>query len=328
MNIYESRYKNVASIVMENYKLRVTVLPESGGKIQSIFNKSEGKELLVQSPSEEFKRSTYDSCFSDGDLSGFDEVFPSIEACNYPEAPWRGVKVPDHGEVWALPWECALYDDHLLMTVDGVRFPYQLQKKIEFQRENCLKISYCVTNRSQFPFSYIWTPHIFFLREDNFEIRLPAAVKTVMSTCSVDNKLGKFGTMHSWPTTEVNGIDYSISKSYPKYPGKCEKYYAMEQLDDGWCALFNPKTGSAIGLSYPTNDVPYLGIWDGLIGDCQVTALEPCTGAFDDIETATQWGRIKTVNGKSKKEWHLNMTFDIVKNVEGIDVTGNFKCQK
>lgn len=328
MLIYESLYKNVASIVMESDKLSVTILPESGGKIQSIFNKVEGKELLIQSPHAEFKYSSYDSSFSDGDLSGFDEVFPSIEACRYPTKPWSGINIPDHGEVWALPWTAERNDDHVMLTVEGVRFPYQLTKKIEFQQENCLKISYSVSNRSDFPLAYIWTPHILFVREEDFEIRLPAAVKTVLSTCSVDNKLGKFGSMHTWPTTVVDGKAYPISTSYPMYPGKCEKYYAMEALDEGWCALFNPKTGSAIGLSYPVSAVPYLGIWDGFIGDRCATALEPCTGAFDDLEVANQWGRVQTVEGKSAREWYLALTVDIVRGVEGIDSAGNFKCQK
>ena len=328
MLIYESHYKNIASIVMESSQLRVTILPESGGKIQSIFNKIEGNELLIQSQNAEFKRSDYDTSFSDGDQSGFDEVFPTIEACRYPTAPWSGINIPDHGEVWTLPWAAERHEDHVTLTVDGVRFPYQLKKKIEFQQENCLKISYSVANRSDFPFSYIWAPHILFAREEDFEVCLPAAVKTVMSTCNLDNKLGGFGTMHTWPTTVVDDAAYPISKTYPMYPGKCEKYYAMDTLDEGWCALFNPKTGSAVGLSFPVSDVPYLGIWDGFIGDQCATALEPCTGAFDDLGVANLWRRVQSVEGKSTRAWYLTLTVDTVKSVEGIDAAGNFKCQK
>ena len=43
-------------------------------------------------------------CVGDYDASGFDECFPTIGACAYPEAPWQGVIAPDHGELWTLPW--------------------------------------------------------------------------------------------------------------------------------------------------------------------------------------------------------------------------------
>ena len=65
-------------------------------------------------------------------MSGFDEVFPSIESCYYPVEPWEGVKVPDHGEVWSLPWRYEVHEDSVDLSVHGVRFPYRLQKKIHF----------------------------------------------------------------------------------------------------------------------------------------------------------------------------------------------------
>ena len=102
----------------------------------------------------------------------------------------------------------------------------------------------------------------------------------------------------------------------------------MEPLDEGWCALFNPKTGSAVGLSFPVSDVPYLGIWDGFIGDQCATALEPCTGAFDDLGVANLWRRVQSVEGKSARAWYLTLTVDTVKSVEGIDAEGHFKSQK
>jgi hypothetical protein len=320
--IYESHYKDMKSIAMESSRLLIQIIPESGGKIQSIYDKQLMKEYLIQSGGETFKKSGYDSNFADGDVSGFDEVFPSIEACFYPLKPWEGIRVPDHGEVWSMPWTYEVQGESVVLSVNGVRFPYRLEKRIEFLREQCFRITYKAENLSDFDFHFIWAPHMLLQCEEDTEIVLPKSVKNVMSTCSVENKLGKFGTMHAWPVTMINGEAYDISKVYPKYAGKCEKYYAMGNVEEGWCALRNAASGNTIGLSYPIDKVPYLGIWEGIMNGRYVTALEPCTGDLDYLDTAVQWNRVSVVKAKSKYEWHLNVTFDTVKGINFIDQNG------
>jgi hypothetical protein len=320
--IYKTNYKNIQCLAMESPRLLIKIIPESGSKIQSIFDKKLQKEYFFQSPHEEFISSTYGSNFGLGDLSGFDEVFPSIEACFYPLEPWKGTRIPDHGEVWALPWDCDLQENSILMSVYGVRFPYRLTKKIEFLSENIIRINYEAENLSDFDFHFAWTSHTLFCCEEDTVIVLPPSVKKVFSTCSVENKLGKFGEIHSWPVTNINGESYDISKVYPKYPEKCEKYYAMGNVTEGWCALHNSLTGNTIGLSYPIDKVPYLGIWEGIVNGQYITALEPCTGDLDYLDTAIQWNRVSVIKAKSVYKWYLNLTFDTVTGVNHIDENG------
>jgi len=53
-----------------------------------------------------FKPVAYGAVFVDQDMSGWDEMFPTINACTYPApSPYAGITLPDHGEVWVLPWE-------------------------------------------------------------------------------------------------------------------------------------------------------------------------------------------------------------------------------
>nr|WP_255570859.1 hypothetical protein [Cohnella sp. CFH 77786] len=307
---------------MENVRLAVTVIPESGGKIQSIYDKTLDREYLVQSPRSSYKRSGYDSRYADGDASGFDEVFPSIEPCFYPLPPWRGIGVPDHGEVWALPWSCHSSGESLVLDAYGVRFPYRLEKTVRFTREQTVTIQYRARNLSDFDFSFIWAPHILLRCDEDTEIVLPPSVKQVMSTCSVDNRLGRFGTLHDWPETTVAGERYRIDKVYPKYPGKCEKYYAVGTVEEGWCALHNSGSGHTVGLSYPIDKVPYLGVWEGIMDGRYAAALEPCTGALDALDTAVQWNRAAVLPAKSSYEWDFNLTFDIVDRIRSIDRTG------
>ncbi|MFC5468575.1 hypothetical protein ACFPPD_07565 [Cohnella suwonensis] len=322
VHIHESFYKDIRSVVLESSRLAVTVIPESGGKIQSIYDKFVNREYLLQSPGTSYKRSNYDTRYADGDVSGFDEAFPSIEPCFYPLAPWRGIGVPDHGEVWALPWDCHLAGESLVLSVNGVRFPYRLEKTVRFTRENTIAIAYRADNVSDFDFRFIWAPHLLLTCEENTKIVLPPSVMQVMSTCSVDNRLGRFGTVHGWPETIVEGKRYRIDAVYPKYPGKCEKYYAARKVEEGWCALHNTVSGHAVGLSYPIEKVPYLGVWEGIMDGRYVAALEPCAGDLDALDTAIQWNRAGVIPAKSSYEWHLNLTFDVVDRVGSIDRTG------
>jgi len=304
--IREQIYKGVNAVRMENKKISILVIPESGGKIQSLYDKQQQREHLYQSKKPVYEFSQYDSSYADGDSSGFDEVFPSIEACYYPDAPWRGTPIPDHGEVWALPWDCRKEQDVLSLCVNGVRFPYRLEKKIRLTSLG-LRIDYELLNLSLFDFRFIWAPHLLISCLPDTEIVLPSSVSRVMSTCSVDNKLGRFGSFHEWPETEVNGEKYRIDRVYPKYPGKCEKYYAVDPLAEGWCALRDRSTEQAIGLRFPLQEVPYLGIWEGIIGQEYVTALEPCMGALDDLATAIQWDRAGLIKAQSMRRWFLEI---------------------
>lgn len=307
--IRDTRYKGIDAVSLENEKLSVLVIPKSGGKIQSIYDKIQGREYLFQSNKPVYALSKYDSPYGMGDASGFDEVFPSIEACFYPHAPWKGTAIPDHGEVWALPWNCVQEGEMLALDVYGVRFPYRLSKRIQLTDRGGVLIQYEAVNQSPFDFRFIWAPHLLLTCDPDTEIVLPPSVRQVMSTCSVDNKLGRFGTVHSWPLTNVKGEPYRIDRVYPKYPGKCEKYYAVDQLAEGWCALRNRSTGHAIGVRFPLQAVPYLGIWEGIVNEEYVTALEPCTGSLDDLSTAVQWDRAGLLSAHSRHRWYLELRF-------------------
>ena len=153
---------------------------------------------------------------------------------------------------------------------------------------------------------------------------LPPSVKEVISTCSLENKLGEYGTIHPWPITETStGEKYDISDVlHPKYAGKCEKFYAVNKPLEGWCALHNTSSGETIGLSYPNDKLPYLGVWEGIINDKYIAALEPVTGALDRLDVAKLAGKAGVIKARSKYEWFLNLTFETAKEINDIDQDG------
>jgi len=327
MSVSYIKHKNVNALLMQSNSLAITIIPESGAKIQSIYDKEWQKEVLYQSRREEFRKSTYGAKFDSGDVSGFDEIFPSIDECFYPTWPWIGTLVPDHGEVWALPWDYKVDENSIILSVYGVRFPYKLEKKVEFLRDNCFRLSYKAFNLSDFDFDFIWSPHPYFVCDEDTRVVLPPSVIKVISTCTLDNKLGEYGTIHPWPVTETSsGEKYNISDVlHPKYDGKCEKFYAIDKPLEGWCALHNTSSGEMIGLSYPNDKLPYLGVWEGIINDQYITALEPVTGALDRLDMAKLASKAGVIKARSKYEWFLNLTFETVNEINDIDQDGHIK---
>src|SRR5436190_9722403 len=124
MNIRESAYKNKKSIVLENDRIRAEFIPDPGGKMVSFIDKVSGYEFMVQRPGEIYRDQPFDGNYIDGECSGYDDMFPTIDACAYELDPWKGIAMADHGEVWSLPWEPAITEDSLELSVTGMRFPY------------------------------------------------------------------------------------------------------------------------------------------------------------------------------------------------------------
>ena len=117
--------------------MEMAVVPELGSRIISLRNRKTGREWLVQ-PAGVLETNGYASSFGKRDGSGWDEMFPTINACRYPAYPWEGTELPDHGEVWSIPWKAHSEEEQLHCSAQGIRIPYQLRKTYSFP----LKIPY------------------------------------------------------------------------------------------------------------------------------------------------------------------------------------------
>ena len=126
------RYKGLHALRLENEYLALTFLPDYACKMASLFKKDTGREFLFQSARDVLTPPPYGAAFSDYDSSGFDEVLPSIDACPYPCGTYLGTPVPDHGEVWALPWEHTVHADGngLTARVQSPKLPYRFTREL------------------------------------------------------------------------------------------------------------------------------------------------------------------------------------------------------
>jgi hypothetical protein len=309
--VFSSQYKDQDAIVIETEQMRAVFLPGIGAKLSSLIYKPLNYELLVQRPGKQYLLQPFDGDYVAGECSGLDDMFPTIDACYYDRFPWAGTRMADHGEVWSLPWEMAVEQDQLLFSVNGVRFPYRLEKRVQFTQPNILQLSYRVTNLSSFDFDFLWSAHPMFNLEEGAELVLPQGVKSIVCTMDIPGKLGSYGDEFLWPVcTLLDGSQRDLRTMRPKSARDAYKYFLKEKLPEGWCGIKYHHSNFSLVLSFPVERVPYLGVLpnEGGWQDLYNLFLEPCTSPFDRPDAARYRGQGMTLKGGAVYEWHLNLT--------------------
>ncbi len=307
-------YKGLDAWTLENDALRLTFLPGYACKMASLINKKTGREWLFQSNNDTLRVPEYGASFAEYDSSGFDEVFPSIDACPYPDGSWHGMPIPDHGEVWAMPWESIHSPDDLAAKaiVKSQTLPYVFSKNIML-RNNEVLFEYRVENTSDEDFKFIWTPHCLLACSPATRLLIPENLTEVMTVEHSSKRLGPWGTRHAYPqTTDVHGLKMDLAATEPRTVRNCEKFYFTQPNTAGWCGIEHTDTGEKLIYTYDADKVPYLGVWKtqgGYRGDYNL-ALEPCTGVYDDLYVASKIRRVAVVGPKSTYEWTFKMTVE------------------
>ncbi|MEL0637475.1 hypothetical protein V6259_11935 [Marinomonas sp. TI.3.20] len=312
---YTGTFKGIDSIVLENDNLRLEWLPSYGAKLASLLLKSNNQqhELLYQSPLEKLITPNYGDLFSNYDSSGFDECFPSIDPCTLTIKDGKSVRtlaVPDHGEVWAMPWEYSQIDESTLeFTVSSNELGYTLVKTINLQA-NGVNCHYVLTLSEQTPsLPFLWTPHALFNYDEDTRLIIPNRMDRVINVCPEGGFLGRYGEVHSYPETEKasNGhLDLSIFERCNE--ASCEKFYFEEMLNTEDVFGFENRAYKVL-LSVDEKVSPYLGIWknQGACGEHHNFALEPCSGIYDSVEGAVENKTCAIATNLKPTHWDFNI---------------------
>jgi hypothetical protein len=311
--VRSSQYKDQPAVTLESDWVIAQFLPGIGAKLCSLVYRAAGRELLVQRPNPAYLVAPYDGDYvAQGECSGLDDMFPSIDPCFYEGYPWRGTRIPDHGEVWSLPWEHRIEPDgSLYFCVSGVRFPYRLEKWVNFSGPGVLTTRYRVTNLTSFAFDFMWAAHPMFYLEEGAELVLPPGIERVVTTFSISGDMGGWDTEWPWPSfIDRIGEARDLRRLRPKTAGAASKYFVKGRMPEGWCALTYPASDFTLALAFPVEQVPYLAVLpnEGGWQDLYNIFLEPATSSFDRLDVARLRGECSTVKAKATYEWHLHIS--------------------
>ena len=305
----KGRYKGEEALVLESDALRATVLPQRGSKLASLVYKPLEAELLWQNPGEVYRSSSYADLYESGEASGFDEMFPTISRCFYEREPWAGVEMPDHGEVWSIPWRHRLEEDGVVMNVEGVRFPYRLEKAVSLCGD-VLRLDYTAENPHTADFECIWAAHPLFNATAGMKLAVPQDLRRIVNAVP-SRRLGAYGRIYRFPNAELeDGSLFDLSTIPAKGGSDYQKYWFLGRLTEGWCILHEPAARLNIGLAWPAGQVPYLGLWvneGGWFGQYNV-APEPATGAMDRVDFSRMWGMGGVLPAGQARQWWLTIT--------------------
>lgn len=310
VQVNEHEVDGQRALAVEGEAVRLVVLPEVGAKIVSLVDRHTSHEYVWRNPSARIVHPEYGGSFERYDISGWDECFPGIGQCYYPEEPWQGVVVPDHGELWTLPWHAELQPDGLRLWTHGVRFPYIFEKRIALTGDGFATF-YRVHNAAPFPFKCFWSTHPLFAATPQTRILLPDGVR-VRVEVSLSGRLGPLLSEHSWPhTVDRHGRQVDLSVMGPEGQGEADKLYTTP-LREGWAALHDGASDQWLAFTFDPAQVPLVGFWGNRSGwpaarPCFNLALEPCSGCPDRIDIAIPRGEYQTVPPKGELAWRLDV---------------------
>ncbi|WP_051326443.1 DUF4432 family protein [Aliagarivorans taiwanensis] len=313
--VCSSHYKGLPSIVLENARLRAEWLPECVAKLASLVLKHHQAplELLSQSSLQKLQLPSLGACFADYDTSGFDECFPTIEECQLVSESAQGNVtrlMPDHGEVWAMPWQVeTLSRQALRFSVYSASFGYTLSKTLILDEQG-LRSEYCVELDSDAPaLPYIWTPHALFAVHPDTELLIPAHMDSIYNVFGGSEYLGEFAAIHRYPLLARNDqapLDLSLIE--PQQAGNCEKYYFNSPLQAGDSFGFRNRY-CEVEMRVDHQQIPYLGVWKnqgGFKGEYNF-ALEPCSGIYDSTARAHERGTCKVLQPGERTTWRFDI---------------------
>ena len=312
IKISESTYKGIFCLKIENETICVTFLPAQGAKLCSLIYKPTGKEFILQSSHAAYPEAEYAQNYLLGDCAGVDEMFPNIDQCFYDAEPWLGTRLPDHGEVWALPWNYTIGKDDIEFHTHGVRLPYTLSKRVSIAQPCTLKTDYIVRNMSPFPMDYIWAAHMMIASQKGCALNFPEGLKKAYVTMSDSQLIGTYGDTFEYPLVhKQDGTVYDVRIHRGPEANDYQKFYFADPLPEGWGEILYPD-GHRLRVEFPKEEVPYIGAIQAEGGELNIRCLflEPCTGAFDRPDIAKLHGMNSVLPPNSESGWYLNIKVD------------------
>jgi len=270
-------------IILDNGVVRAIVVPDLGGKIISLVRIASGREYLISLPSnEDFRKPSFGGTFVDHNNVGFDECIPTIGACDYPVGKFAGFQLPDHGDVWSLPWLHEIREYELLNTSDTL-------------------------------FQFLWSAHPLLATEPGTTILLPLDSGELLIDSSKGNRLGSKGESCTWPIAiQKNGQTDDLRLM--KTRGEASDKLYTPRLSKGYCGLYHPNANESIVFKFDVESVPYVGLWvcHGGVGpdnpkEPYTIAMEPCNGRPDSLREAIRRGESSTLLPRELKQWAIHV---------------------
>jgi hypothetical protein len=340
--VVELIYAGYRAVVLENEKLRVTVLADKGTDIFEFLYKPLDVDFLWRSriglrPRRHFLPTTPRAGGLHGDYfeGGWPELFPNCGAMSI----HQGAEIGQHGEVLLLPWDYSITRDEpdeivVRFDVRTVRTPFHVTKTMTLRRgEAVLRIHEEVVNEGGQSVDYTWGHHPVLgwpFLDEHCRVDLPECRIRVLPEFSPPTSRLQPDQTCPWPRAAgINGEIVDLSQ-IPAPGAAAEDMVFLEGMTDCWYAITNTHRKVGFGLRYPTEVFKVLWYWQvyrgGLgypwWGGTYNIALEPCA-TFPILSRAVERGEALRLNPGEKTEIDLlAVAYERLEAINGIDPEG------
>ena len=155
----------LGEICLRNERLRVSILPDAGGKISKLTDLHTGRNWLWNNPVIPFAQGQYGVDYGAVlDSGGWDEILLSVSPVTLELGDNRNIDIPDHGglvgQVWAVTRaETEACGDAVCeMSVRGRAAKYQVRRTIRLPHgEARLEFDYALTNNGTVSSPWFWS---------------------------------------------------------------------------------------------------------------------------------------------------------------------------
>lgn len=278
-----TRRDGFETFVVRTAGVEVAVVPKLGAKVVSLRNLRTGREWLYHRRARlKLFSNKPGNNFSSSTVAGWDECLPTIAPCQ-----WQGHVIPDHGEVWSVPWELDEADWRHGVIRTSVRLPVsplQFVRTIELQ-DNILNIDYSLINLSEILQEFLWAMHPLLALQEGDELELSAETRRLLQN-------------QPW----VRSLKFDENSA------GCAKAYAGP-LQQGCAGVLNNSSGDCLSFSWDSAECNTLGIWltrGGWYGHHHL-ALEPANGATDALSVAAESKRCGRIAPHGEKRWNVQI---------------------
>jgi hypothetical protein len=302
-------FKGEQAVTLENEFLRTCILPGRGAKIASLFYKPTGKELLWQIQGDYTRKPVYGDTFTSEDSSGYDDMVMTILPGHHTSFPWKDTDLPDHGELWSLPWDVIREGNSLNCSVSGIRLPYHFSRKVSLEGSS-LVLEYCAGNPTPYDMDFLWTAHGLINISPGSRISVPNGMDRVLNSVS-GNRMGEVKKEYGYPIISGDKKEkFDLSTVPEKNQTGFQKYYFLKPVPEGWCSFSDKESGLEIRYEWPLEKVPYLGIWlnEGGWADQYNLGIEPATAGMDCPELALKHNMTTVLGARSSLAWQLKIS--------------------
>ncbi len=291
---------------LSNGEVAIAVLPALGGKIASLTGRN-GREYLSRSD-KPYRTRQPGTPFSDSEFDGIDECFPTVGACAYPAAPWAGLKIPDHGELWSQAWTRSA-GPGLTLEATGITLPYRMRRSITLQGPT-VTLDYTVTNTGDAPLQYLYAFHALLVGNTGCGVAW-AETQPIVLSYSREGFLGASGTTLAW--SDLHGPGKPLGDGqFVRDSGRYYKYFASP-LATGQATAFltgymGPHDQAILMMTWPIADLPHVAVWcsEGNVG--HHLGVEPTTAPVDTLAQAAAAGQARSIPAHGAVTWSITLS--------------------